>query len=118
MLSPGRAVKGSEEFKVIFLSVSMVGEKIFPENRFLRFLKFPNFNYQILSPSSSESYTVPYVIENVPQAADIGVALESWVSCPYPWAARVSSRYSECPLGRKVWVPGWTHKALRSQCAL
>lgn len=61
-------MKGSEEFKVIFLSISMVGEKIFPENRFLRFLKCPNSNYQIPS-SSSESYTVPYVIENAPQAA-------------------------------------------------
>lgn len=62
-------MKGSEEFKVIFLSISMVGEKIFPENRFLRFLKCPNSNYQIPSSSSSESYTVPYVIENAPQAA-------------------------------------------------
>lgn len=63
-------MKGSEEFKVIFLSVSMVGEKIFPENRFLRFLKCPNSNYQIpSSSSSSESYIVPYVIENAPQAA-------------------------------------------------
>ena len=62
-------MKGSEEFKVIFLSVSMVGEKIFPENRFLRFLKCPHSNYQIPSSSSSESYTVPYVIENAPRAA-------------------------------------------------
>lgn len=66
MLSSGRAVEGSEEFKVIFLSVSMAEEKTFPENRFLRFLKGPDFKYQILFSSVSCILS---------QAADTGASL-------------------------------------------
>lgn len=86
-------MEGSEEFRISLLSVSVVGEKTFPENGFLRFLKGPNSKYQI--PSSSA------ITRTLSQAADTGTVLGSWVS----WAAKDPSRCSEVPVGRRVWVP-------------